>query len=293
MYKSINIFVQCYRYLFLQLYTGLSYFGLDFLLINKTQLNQITKIKADKAKEKAEKNKYDTYINNIQTKLKKSLQRDDKNINIDPSFYLKETWDSKEKLINLSVIWSSRILFEKTPTTNVAMYYDAYKQSFSYWCDTTVPYEILRVCAMKYVYTFKCCDFLIDDIMTECNQSLPFIQMERAKEEDLKSGKKVFDPSVLGIHHSSFMKPKVYAKPVHIVATPKLTNRFTRIGKLSSVNFLVRPPPPEQKKISYSDFKKRKMEIAGLDPVNKTNNNDDDDFPELIIEMSNEYNHWY
>ena len=43
------------------------------------------------------------------------------------------------------------------------MFYDLYKGAFSYYCDQAVmPYEIMNAVAMKYVMTFRCCDFFVD-----------------------------------------------------------------------------------------------------------------------------------
>jgi len=60
--------------------------------------------------------------------------------------------------------WKRRILFEYTPRGNVVMYYDAYKLGFAYFCDQHVPYDVLNAVAMKYVLTYKCVDFFMDEI---------------------------------------------------------------------------------------------------------------------------------
>ena len=60
--------------------------------------------------------------------------------------------------------WRSRVLIENTPRGNVIMFYDIYKRGFSYYCDSAVmPYEIMNAVAMKYVLTFHCREFFIDD----------------------------------------------------------------------------------------------------------------------------------
>ena len=60
--------------------------------------------------------------------------------------------------------WRSNVLIENTPRGNVIMFYDAYKRGFSYYCDNSVmPYDIMNAVAMKYVITFYCRDFFVDN----------------------------------------------------------------------------------------------------------------------------------
>lgn len=47
-------------------------------------------------------------------------------------------------------------IMEKTPLGNVVMYYNANRESFEYYSDSTIPYRFLEVIARKYVITFKC-----------------------------------------------------------------------------------------------------------------------------------------
>ena len=47
-------------------------------------------------------------------------------------------------------------VIEKTPLGNVAMYYNADRESFEYFSDNTIPYRFLEVVGRKYVITFQC-----------------------------------------------------------------------------------------------------------------------------------------
>jgi len=94
----------------------------------------------------------------------------DKNINynqnIDSVFYIKSEF--RELIMvegnNLEKEWRTRILFETTPRGNIIMFYDPYKQGFSYYSDSTgIPYNILNAVAMKYVLMFRCRDFFVDN----------------------------------------------------------------------------------------------------------------------------------
>jgi hypothetical protein len=47
-------------------------------------------------------------------------------------------------------------VMEKTPLGNVIMYYNAKRETFEYYSDSTIPYRFLEVVARKYVITFHC-----------------------------------------------------------------------------------------------------------------------------------------
>ena len=47
-------------------------------------------------------------------------------------------------------------VMEKTPLGNVVMYYNADRETFEYYSDSTIPYRFLEVVARKYVTTFNC-----------------------------------------------------------------------------------------------------------------------------------------
>lgn len=64
----------------------------------------------------------------------------------------------------LEPAWKSRLLYESTPRGTVIMYYDIYKQGFAYYSDQNcIPYAVLNAVAMKYVLTFFCRDFFMDE----------------------------------------------------------------------------------------------------------------------------------
>ena len=111
------------------------------------------------------------------------------NQNIDPVFYdrkeLSKVLETKKNV--LENVWNSRILYESTPRGNIVMFYDVYKEGFSYYSDQTgIPYKILNAVAMKYVITFRCRDFFMDETIS----SSPFIKYnkdEEKKEQDKKN----------------------------------------------------------------------------------------------------------
>jgi hypothetical protein len=60
--------------------------------------------------------------------------------------------------------WKTKILYVTTPRGNIAMFYNPYKLGFAYYSDqSAISYEILNAVAMKYVITYKCLDFFMDE----------------------------------------------------------------------------------------------------------------------------------
>ena len=111
-----------------------------------------------------------TYYNNNKRRFVSSFQEDkDYNDNIDSIFYDKPKFQQfmKAECNYIEREWRTRILFENTPRGNIVMFYDPYKQGFSYYCDfNSVPYPVLNAIAMKYVIIFRCRDFFVDNKIT-------------------------------------------------------------------------------------------------------------------------------
>jgi hypothetical protein len=99
--------------------------------------------------------------------LPKNETKPNYNENIDAIFYSKSQWTEllKDENNYLEKKWRTKILIENTPRGNIIMYYDAYKLGFAYYSDQTVPYPVLNAVAMKYVLTFFCRDFFMDEIV--------------------------------------------------------------------------------------------------------------------------------
>ena len=107
------------------------------------------------------------YINKNKKAFLKTYERD-KNMseNIEPIFYNKKDYTAfmKTDKNEIEVAWKTRILHENTPKGPVVMFYDAYKQAFTYYTDqTSMPITVLNAVAMKYVTRFMCRDFYYDE----------------------------------------------------------------------------------------------------------------------------------
>ena len=118
----------------------------------------------------------DEYIQNQKDKFLRTFDCDkimwNENIHID--LYDKEKSIELINDVNNSEepLWKSRILFdaavrEDGKLVSVIMFYDFYKQGFGYYSNDNLSYQILNAVAMKYVVTFFCRDFFIDDNVFE------------------------------------------------------------------------------------------------------------------------------
>jgi hypothetical protein len=115
-----------------------------------------------------------------------------KNTAIDDIFYSKRKFHAKMKEANNEIekAWKTRILIEYTKRGNIAMFYDAYKLGFSYYCDTTIPYDLLNTLCMKYVERFHCRDFFMDETIIPDGKSTPLmILINDEKKRDAESNK--------------------------------------------------------------------------------------------------------
>jgi hypothetical protein len=217
------------------------------------------------------------YIRPIFNKFQKFIlengENDDKNSNIDPIFYQKKEFNEfmKEPNNSLESTWKKRILIEFSPRGNIIMFYDAYKMGFAYYCDQNViSYDILNAVAMKYVMTYRCFSFFIDELI------LPDSEPNRLKFhylEDKKESKQ----------NDSFIKLKNYTSTISEIKKEddKMKNKFLYLGNIR--NFKISQLPEKNNKLnnfnskllsgfdnlSYTEFKllmeeKKKQSISSI-----------------------------
>ena len=105
----------------------------------------------------------------------------DMNVNIDPIFYNKQKFSEcmREENNRLEGRWKKNLLYESTPRGAIFMYYDVYKSGFAYYADQNyIPYSILNAMAMKYVVTFFCRDFFVDDSIIKVPSGLADVPID-------------------------------------------------------------------------------------------------------------------
>lgn len=133
------------------------------------------------------------YIKKAKTMLVKTFNKNntDMNANVEREFYVIDDYITVMKDSNnkLEQTWKLRTLIEYTPKYNIIMYYDPYKQGFSYYADIQpISYDILNAVAMKYVTMFKCRDFFVDNEVTQDHDNSPFIQIHMTEKTKKKEG---------------------------------------------------------------------------------------------------------
>lgn len=188
------------------------------------------------------------------------------NANIEPIFYSRKEFKEllKDESNFLEKQWKSRILFENTPRGNIIMYYDTFKEGFAYYSDQNMTYNILNAVAMKYVLTFLCRDFFIDDFVTPQDCPSPFIKfIQEEEKEDNNKKMGVIKNMVKKSDNIPFAKLKNYSlqneKPNAIKSSNKIkiiktedkriyfNNKMLYLGKI--FNFYVIQRIPKKKGI--------------------------------------------
>jgi hypothetical protein len=244
-------------------------------------------------------NDYASVYNLKFSKSFENLAIQDFDKNIDPLFYDRTLFKEAlhEENNDIETLWRTRILFENTPRGNVIMYYDAYKIGFAYYCDQYVPYDILNAVAMKYVLTFQCRDFFVDEMARPENAPSKILTLiEEPKKEEEKKTDAENTSSKISVKNGPFAKLKNYNTVSSKVETNNKTedkkeekkekhrNRFVNLGKIVNFSFIQKPKKVHkpfkselgnglfdnvsvQKEVfSYRDFKARKLALTSPDP---------------------------
>jgi len=183
------------------------------------------------------------------------------NKNISPVFYLKKDFQAaiRDDNNDLENEWKTRILFENTPRGNVIMYYNPFKLGFTYYADQYIPYDILNSVAMKYVITYRCSDFFMDElILPEAKKSPLMVLLQEDKKEVIKGNEKEKEADT---EFKNKLKSAPFAKLKNYKTTAKVNdkkesndekktgekkvdekqkerNRFINMGKMQNYKFL-------------------------------------------------------
>lgn len=192
------------------------------------------------------------------------------NDNIDPVFLNKKLYDETTKIPDseLERSWRRRILFEFTPRGNVIMFYDSYKQGFSYYSDQSVPYAILNAVAMKYVITYRCRDFFMDEQVVPQEFISRILELSKKEEQDKKKDEKKIINKI-DTKSGPFAKFKSYVKdPITSSSIVKNKINLPKIGDLKiSTNPIVNKDLMKNKFICLG----KTMNWKILRPVEKKN----------------------
>lgn len=188
------------------------------------------------------------------------------NANIRPIFYNRDEFKNNINKVDndLEKEWSSRILIENTPQCNIIMHYNVFNEGFSYYSDQSgISYTILNAIAMKYVLTFRCRDFFIDEKMIPDDQSSPFIEYiredERIENEKKKKNIDFLTKNTYSTNCLPFAKLKTREKVGSIsinTASNEIViskNKFICKGKIQDCNVL--------QKLKIKNIKREKQQL--------------------------------
>jgi hypothetical protein len=195
------------------------------------------------------KNEYARFIKRISAE---SNTRAELNTNIDPLFYSKQQFT--EMILNetntLENMWKTRILIETTPRGNIVMYYDCYKQGFSYYSDVSgLPYTLLNAVAMKYVRTYRCLDFFVDNELLSKEKESPLVKIfyeeekspeSKKTDKEHKNASDMKDMLIKGPfikYKKQTMKPDGSEK-TRVAQIEYVRNKFISLGKIVNFNIL-------------------------------------------------------
>jgi hypothetical protein len=185
------------------------------------------------------------------------------NFNIDTVYYSKKQFQEMLKDVNnpLEKQWKTRLLFETTPRGNIIMFYDPYKLGFAYYCDQSLPYDIINAVAMKYVVVFQCQEFFMDEHIVPENKPSPLLKLleEDKPEKTEEKNKETVSKNEKGdkemLKSGPFAKFKNYNNVSSKISENKKDsdkkekqkerNRFINLGKIC--NFKLLQPPPKKK----------------------------------------------
>jgi hypothetical protein len=255
-----------------------------FFLIRKSKehyRNTLTFIKIQIGLQQIEypvKDPIEEYIKQKKNKLLRTWEDESVNSkinsNIDSIFYDKKELNEIMKIENNDIekSWKTRILYEPTPRGSIIMFYDAFKQGFSYYSQQNgIPYSILNAVAMKYVVMFFCRDFFMDeqtitpDVVSDAktqsekeeNPKLsPLIKVyyEEEKKETTEDKKNTETNKKDLLKDAPFAKLKNYKLTTNQPNTTTNTkqddlpvkqlwkNKFISLGKIRDVNFIQKTP---------------------------------------------------
>ena len=183
----------------------------------------------------------------------------DMNVNIESVFYNKSEFSEMMKMPDnpIEKRWKKCILYESTPRGSIYMYYDAYKGGFAYYADQNcIPYSILNAMSMKYVVTFFCRDFFMDEsIITELSK------LREVESKIATQKKKENNGQIAKFKNYKTMeegdKPKVLIRNKFIsLGKPYNFEIIQKKMKIPQLNMTGPNKFDNMFKMSYKDFKK-------------------------------------
>jgi hypothetical protein len=202
--------------------------------------------------------------------------------NIESLFYNKKDYTAymKTDKNEIETAWKTRILYENTPKGSIIMFYDAYKQAFTYYTDqSSMPITILNAVAMKYVIRFFCRDFYYDEDTLKCDKVSDENNTDKDIDEDTEKVfiENVYISPLIKIHNDDEDNKKKELKNIlqnapfaRLKSNKKMkeedikkekkpmkeqsVNRFVSLGKIYNFHILQKKHTQTNKNTSYDDM---------------------------------------
>jgi len=249
-----------------------------FFLIRKSKehyWNTITFIKIQIGLQQIEyppKDPIEEYIKQKKNKLLGTWENESVNSkinsNIDPIFYNKKEFNEIMKIQDnyIEKSWKTRILYESTPRGSIIMFYDAFKQGFSYYSEQNgIPYSILNAVAMKYVVIFFCRDFFMDEqTITPDKVAVVNTKIQPEKEDNVKYINPKLSPFI-----------KIYYEEEKQEKSITEHDKETKETKEPNKNDMLK----ELKDAPFAKLKNYKLTTANPNMTNTSTNTKQDDLP--------------
>lgn len=145
--------------------------------------------------------------------------------------------------------WRCRKLLENVGGYNILMEYDKTRNAFIYYCDNTtnVPYPLLNAIAMKFVITFRCIDYFIDNSIDGYDNKSLFLDQLIKSSNDVVMCKQNSENTLFNLDDSPFARLKQHYSRMEIIKHDKLVdkvdekifNKFIYLGKFYNTSFLI------------------------------------------------------
>jgi len=165
------------------------------------------------------------------------------NANIDAAFYNVSEFKKAVELPDneLELAWRRRQVNLRTPRGNVIMYYDAFKLGFAYYSDHFMPYKMLNAIAMKYVVTYRCRDFFVDETVQPENKSA-LIDVHIKEKQKTNTNNNANANTFVVPKDAPMAKLKSQRlPPVNQIKNQPTTNRFINLGGVRNYRPLIKP----------------------------------------------------
>ncbi len=216
------------------------------------------------------------YIEKQKDRFKK-LDKDKINSNIEPEFYDLNKYNEivKEPNNHLELAWKRRILHTSYGRGCLIMFYDPFKQAFSYYCNENLPHNILNAASIEYIKIYHCYDFFMEESYYEEDYKNNLISIHFPEKKSNDKSNKKFDVS-----KGPFIKRKKTENNSEkktddktdddkneepVKKTPLHINKFVYLGHIRNFTEILSKPVKSKQNFSISSIENMKNTTSWAD----------------------------